>query len=181
MGKTYESITEEMRAFIEAQPLFFVATAPRDGGHVNLSPKGLNSLVILGPRQVAYLDLTGSGAETIAHVRENGRITLMFCAFEGSPNIVRLYGRGEVVLTDDERFADLQAKLPALAGVRSILLIQVERTSTSCGYGVPFMEYVKDRTTLVDWAEAKGESGVREYRKEKNTLSIDGLPAIDRG
>lgn len=179
MGKTYDTITEEMRAFVERQHVFFVATAPRDSGHVNLSPKGLDSLAILGVDEVAYVDLTGSGAETIAHVRENGRITLMFCAFEGPPNIVRLYGRGEVVLPGDERFPALRAKLPEHDGIRSILWIKVDRTSTSCGYGVPFMDHVKDRRTLVDWASAKSEDQIRAYQAEKNRHSIDGLPAVD--
>lgn len=179
MGKVFESITDEMQAFVEEQHLFFVATAPLKGGRVNLSPKGLDSLKILGPTQVAYLDLTGSGAETIAHVRENRRLTMMFCAFEGLPNIVRFYGQARFVLPRDPEFAELEPHFPKRGAVRSIIVLDVERTSTSCGYGVPVMDFVKDRPTLGDWAEARTAEEVRAYQAEKNERSIDGLPALD--
>ncbi len=179
MGKAFTTITDEMQAFVARQHLFFVGTAPREGGHVNLSPKGLDSLVILSPTRVAYLDLTGSGAETIAHVRENGRLTMMFCAFEGLPNIVRFYGQGRVLLPNEAEFAELAPRFQVPGAVRSIIVLDVDRTSTACGYGVPMMDYVKDRPTLADWAEAKTEDEVRAYQVEKNTLSIDGLPALD--
>ena len=179
MGKAFTSITDEMRAFVERQHLFFVGTAPREGGHVNLSPKGLDSLAILSSTQVAYIDLVGSGAETIAHVRENGRLTMMFCAFEGLPNIVRIYGQARVLLPDEPGFAELAPRFDVRGAVRSIIVLDVDRTSTACGYGVPMMDYVKDRPTLGDWADAKTEDEVSAYKVQKNTLSIDGLPALD--
>ena len=180
MGKAFTTITDEMQAFVERQHLFFVASAPLEGGHVNLSPKGLDSFLILNPTQVAYLDLTGSGAETIAHVRENGRLTIMFCAFEGLPNIVRFYGQARIVLRDDPEFDKLYQRFPDHGAARSIVLLDIDRTSTACGYSVPMMHYVKDRPTLTDWAKAKSDQEIRAYWKEKNTTSIDDLPAVDR-
>lgn len=178
MGKLHEAIGESLQKFIEAQKIYFVATAPlSDKGHVNLSPKGLDSFRILGPRQVAYLDLTGSGAETIAHLKENGRITLMFCAFEGAPNIVRLQGKGEAVEPGDGRFEGLLASFPPHAGVRSVILVALDRISDSCGYGVPLYEYKGERSQLLDWAQKKGPEGLAEYRRKNNRTSIDGLPA----
>jgi hypothetical protein len=183
MGKVFDAVSEDVAAFIAKQKLFFVATAPREGGHVNVSPKGLDSFVLQGPNRAAYLDLTGSGAETIAHLRENGRITIMFCAFEGLPNIVRLYGRGRAVLRDDPEYAALGATLHERAmessGARSIVVIEIDRVSTSCGYGVPLMEHTGERAILDEWAVQKGDAGVRGYWAEKNVSSIDGLPAID--
>jgi hypothetical protein len=178
MGRAYEHLTPQLRRFVEAQHLFVVATAPSDGGHVNVSPKGLDTFRVLDERTVAYLDLTGSGAETIAHLRENGRITLMFQAFSGPPNIVRLYGAGTVVLPGDDRFAALVEGFPPLPGVRSIILVAVERVSASCGYAVPLYEHVGDRSQLVEWAERKGPEGIEDYWTEKNATSIDGLPAL---
>src|SRR5512147_1860379 len=149
MGKVLEALDETISAFIAAQKMFFVATAPLAGdGLLNLSPKGLPTFVELGPKRVAYLDLTGSGVETIAHLRENGRIVLMFCAFEGRPRIVRLHGRGEVVLPDDDRFAALVNRFSAHSGVRSVIVVDVVRVADSCGYAVPRMEYVGDRDVL---------------------------------
>ena len=178
MGRTHDVIDDRLKREIEAQPVFFVATAPLDGdGHVNLSPKGYDSFRVLGPRTVAYLDLTGSGAETIAHLRENGRITLMFCKFEGKPNIVRLFGRGRVLVEGDHGFAELAARFPALPGRRSVIHVDVERIQSSCGFAVPRMELVEDRDDLIRWAERKGDDGLRDYWAEKNTVSIDGLPA----
>jgi hypothetical protein len=177
MGKVVECITPELQAFIEAQPLFFVASAPLAGtGHVNLSPKGLDCLRVLSPSRVAYLDLTGSGNETAAHVRENGRITFMFCAFAGAPRILRLYGRGRVVLPETPPWAELAGQFPAHAGARQIVAAEIARVQTSCGFGVPLMDYVRQRDTLVRWAEAKGEE-LGRYRQAKNARSIDGLPA----
>jgi hypothetical protein len=179
MAKVFDGIDEKLGAWIRAQHLFFVATAPRaDDGHVNLSPKGLDSFAILAPRSVAYLDLVGSGAETIAHLRENGRITLMFCAFEGPPRIVRLWGRGEALEPGDAEFEALAAKLPEYEGTRSVIRVAVDRIADSCGYGVPLYEYKSERTQLQAWADRKGPDGVRRYQLENNQTSLDGLPAL---
>lgn len=178
MAKVVERITDELRSFIQAQPLFFVGTAPLEaGGHVNLSPKGLDTLRVLGPHRVAYLDLTGSGNETSAHLAQNGRITLMFCAFQGPPSILRLYGRGAAVLPGDAAWGELLPLFPAHPGVRQIITVDVHRVQTSCGFAVPRMEPAGDRDTLHRWALNKGEPGLVEYRREKNARSIDGLPA----
>jgi len=159
--------------------MFFVASAPSGAdGHVNCSPKGLDTLRILGPTRVAYLDLTGSGVETIAHLRENGRITLMACAFAGAPRISRIYGTGTVHEIGSPTFADLAANFPELAGRRSVIDIAVDRVTTSCGYAVPMMDLVSDRDRLIDWARAKGDEGLVEYRASKNALSIDGRPGL---
>jgi Pyridoxamine 5'-phosphate oxidase len=177
VGRVLDRITPELTDFLEAQPVFFVATAPRaDDGHVNLSPKGLDSFRVLDESTVAYLDLTGSGIETVAHLRENGRITLMFCAFSGRPNIVRLSGTGEVIPADDPRAEPYLARFPVLPGRRSVIRVDVQRVSTSCGYGVPLMDLVGPRDTLLDWAAKKGEDELEIYRKDKNAASIDGLP-----
>jgi pyridoxamine 5'-phosphate oxidase-like protein len=177
MGKVLECITPDLKAFIEAQPLFFVATAPLSGhGHVNLSPKGLDSLRVLSSSRIAYLDLTGSGNETAAHLQENGRITLMFCAFTGAPRVLRLHGTGEVVLPGSPEWAELIGEFPAYPGVRQIIAARISRVATSCGYAVPLMDYAGQRDTLLRWAEAKGET-LPLYRQEKNATSIDGLPA----
>jgi hypothetical protein len=178
MGKVVEEITDELRTFIQAQPLFFVATAPLAvEGHVNLSPKGLDCLRVLEPHRVAYLDLTGSGNETSAHLAQNGRITLMFCAFQGPPRILRLYGRGATVLPADDAWNDLRPRFPDYPGVRQIITVDVRRVQTSCGFAVPRMEVVGDRDTLGRWALNKGEGGLADYRQQKNARSIDGLPA----
>ena len=176
-----EGIDDDLAAFLVAQPMFVVATAPSgDDGHVNASPKGLaGSFAVIGPREVAYLDLTGSGAETIAHLRENGRICLMFCAFTGRPDIVRLHGRGEAVLPGAPGFEELLARFPARPGVRSVIRVDVERVSSSCGYAVPRMALERDRTDLTRWAERKGPERLRDYRRTRNAASIDGLPALD--
>ncbi|MBV9772570.1 MAG: pyridoxamine 5'-phosphate oxidase family protein [Gemmatimonadetes bacterium] len=178
MAKTFDSITPELRAFIEAQPLFFVATAPLSaGGHVNLSPKGYDTLRVLDANRVAYLDLTGSGNETSAHLLENGRVTFMFCAFDGAPKIVRLYGRGRTVLPGDEGWDELRALFPDFPGIRQVIIADVTWVQTSCGYAVPRMELVEERPTLIRWAEAHGEEALAQARQEKNAASIDGLPA----
>ena len=177
MGRVRDEIDEALARFLDAQRVFFVATAPlASEGHVNLSPRGYDSLRVLGPRHVAWVDLTGSGAETIAHLRENGRITLMWCAFEGPPRIVRIHGRGHVRDIDDPRLAPL---LPAISGARAIIEVEATRISDSCGYAVPLMEFVGERQRLLDWADSKGPEALEEYRREKNAASIDGLSAID--
>lgn len=178
MGKLYESL-DGVREFVLAQRLFFVASAPLSAaGHVNLSPKGMDSFRIVGEREVAYLDYNGSGVETIAHLRENGRVVLMFCAFEGSPKIVRLWGTGRAVEPGDADYADSIRHFKPEATVRSVIRIEVERIGDACGYGVPQYEYVGDRKQLSLWAERKGEDGVRVYQREKNRVSIDGLPGL---
>ena len=178
MGKVVESITPDLQSFIAEQSVFFVATAPlARHGHVNLSPKGLDTFAVLGERRVAYLDLTGSGNETSAHVGENGRITVMFCAFSGPPKIVRLYGRGRAVLPDEALWDELAPRFPELPGVRQIIVIDVDRVQTSCGFGVPLLDEGTDREALVRWARSKGEDDLEIYRAEKNARSIDGLPA----
>jgi predicted acetyltransferase len=178
MAKTVPELTDELQRFIAAQPMFFVATAPRaDEGHVNVSPKGLDTLRVLSRNEVAYLDLTGSGNETSAHLTENGRITLMFCAFSGRPKIVRLYGRGEVVASSSPSWDALVGLFPALPGIRQIVRIRLDRVQTSCGFGVPELEGARQREDLLAWAEKKGPDGLRDYRAKKNVVSVDGLPA----
>jgi hypothetical protein len=179
MGKVYDHIDAALTRFIDSQRLFFVATAPLDpAGHINLSPKGLESFRVIDSRTVAYLDLTGSGVETIAHLRENGRIVLMFCAFEGPPKILRLYGHGEAVEPDDPRFGSLSALFPEPPGVRSVIVVTVDRIADSCGYGVPVYRYDGERKQLLDWAKRKGPLGVSRYQSEYNRASIDGLPGL---
>jgi hypothetical protein len=180
MGRTYDAVDDALAAFLVRQPVFFTGTAPLGGdGHVSVSPKGLaGTFAVLGPSTVAYLDLTGSGVETIAHLRENGRITLMFCAFDGPPRIVRLMGRGEVVLASDPRFEELSAVFPTLDGARSVIVVELDRIADSCGYGVPEMTLVGDRTRLLEWAGRKGVDGIAAYQREKNARSIDGLPGL---
>jgi hypothetical protein len=178
MGLVLDAISDELAAFIVRQHVFFVATAPSDGGQVNLSPKGLDTFAVLDPNTVAYLDLTGSGVETIAHLRDNGRITIMFCAFEGKPNILRLYGRGEVLALGDPDADALLPRFGTYPGARSVIRVRVERVSTSCGYGVPLLTYEGERDQLTTWAERRGPDGLVEYREEKNAVSIDGLPGL---
>jgi hypothetical protein len=177
VGRELETITPELTEFLEAQPVFFVATAPASTGHhVNVSPKGLDSFRVLDDHTVAYLDLHGSGIETVAHVRENGRITLMFCAFSGRPNIVRLQGRGTVIPADAPEAAPYLERLPSPPGARSVIVVDVTRISSSCGYGVPLMELVGERTQLTDWATKQGDHGLERYREKKNATAISGLP-----
>ena len=180
MGNTNDEITPDLAAWIARQRVFFVATAPLAvDGLVNCSPKGLDTLRVLGPRAVAYLDLTGSGIETVAHLRENGRIVLMFCAFEGPPKIVRLHGRGTVLTRNDPTFADLRPALgPERPGERSIVHVEVTRVSDSCGFGVPRYEFAGDREQLTKWAHAKGEAWLVEYRAAKNATSVEGLRGL---
>lgn len=182
MARVLDGIDEALATWLAAQHVFFVGTAPLDaGGHVNVSPKGFaGSFVVLGPLEVAYLDHVGSGAETIAHLRDNGRITLMFCAFDGKPNIVRLYGRGDVLRSGDPGFDELASRFGDLPrGARSIVRVAVDRVSDSCGFGVPFMEFVGEREDMPRWVSKRTDEFLDDYVAEKNTRSIDGLPAID--
>jgi hypothetical protein len=179
VGKLPTSVEGVVRQFIEQQHVFFVATAPLAGdGHVNLSPKGLDSFRILGPTTVAYLDLTGSGVETIAHVRENRRIVIMFCAFQGPPKILRLHGLGRVVEPKDAEFVALQMQFPEYLSTRAIVVAEITRVSDSCGYGIPLMSYQGDRPQMSAWAEKKGIEGLKQYRRDKNRVSMDGLPGV---
>jgi len=179
MAKQFDGIDAALAEWIRAQHLFFVASAPLAGdGHVNLSPKGLASLAILGPREVAYLDFVGSGAETIAHARENGRVALMFCAFEGPPRIVRLQGRASVVEPGDAEYSALAASFARYSSARAVIRIALTRITDSCGYGVPLMRYEGERAQLGAWAERKGADGLRQYQLDHNLRSVDGLPAL---
>jgi predicted pyridoxine 5'-phosphate oxidase superfamily flavin-nucleotide-binding protein len=179
VGKTRSEIDDVARQFIEAQRVFFVASAPLDaGGHVNLSPKGLDTFRILGPTTVAYLDFNGSGVETIAHLKENGRIVLMFCAFQGPPDIFRLYGHGRVIEAHEAEFAALAESFPTRENARSIIVVEVTRVTDSCGYGVPLFKYEGEREQLQAWARNRGPERLKAYREEKNRQSVDGLPGI---
>ncbi|MDX1522215.1 MAG: pyridoxamine 5'-phosphate oxidase family protein [Anaerolineae bacterium] len=179
MGKIYEAIDQSLADWVKQQHMFFVATAPLDGeGLINCSPKGLASFAILDPHTVAYLDLTGSGVETIAHLKENGRIVVMFCAFDGPAQIVRFHGTGEAIEPDHPEFEHLRANFPDMPGVRSVIRIRVTRISDSCGYGVPRYRYEGERQSLTKYATNLGEDGVKAYQAEKNRLSLDGLPGV---
>jgi hypothetical protein len=181
MGKVRALIDDSARKFIEAQPLFFVASAPVDSnGHINVSPKGHDTLRVLGPTVVAYLDLTGSGVETISHLKENGRIVLMFCSFQGPPNILRLHGRGKVVEPEQPEFRDLAPHFPEYEGTRAIILVEVSRVSDSCGYSIPLLKYESERNQLSAWAKKLGGEGLKQYRKEKNERSIDKLAGLKK-
>ena len=178
MAQTFDAISSKHRQFIEKQHLFFVASAAT-GSRVNLSPKGLDGLRVLDERRVAYLDLTGSGNETSAHLRADGRLTIMFCAFEGAPLILRLYGTGRVLPRGGAEYAELLGRHfdgQEPPGARQIVVLQVDLVQTSCGFGVPLYAYEGERPSLIQWAEFKGEDGLDEYRREKNARSIDGLP-----
>ncbi len=182
MGKVFAGIDPKLAAWIRAQPMFFVATAPTaTDGHINVSPKGIDgTFVILDPHRVAYLDLTGSGIETVAHLRDNGRIVLMFCAFSGPPRIARLHGRGRFFRPPDPGFAALRAAFgdPIPPGLRSIVEVEVTRVSDSCGFGVPRMELVEQRPTLGEWAARQGPDGLANYQATRNQVSLDGLPGL---
>ncbi|WP_040948851.1 pyridoxamine 5'-phosphate oxidase family protein [Gorillibacterium massiliense] len=176
MGKSYPAMLPEHEDFIRKQHIFFVGTAPLEtNGHVNISPKGYDALRILSPSDVAYLDLTGSGNETSAHLEENGRITIMFVAFEGPPMILRLYGSGQVTLPTSPEWEELVPLFPELPGARQIMRVRIESVKTSCGFSVPFYDYTGERDTLVKWAERKGDEGIKEYQQEKNRESMDGI------
>ena len=183
MGRVYQQVTPAIRDFIAAQPLFFVATAPLAGdGHVNVSPKGVNGTSrVVDDHTFAYLDITASGAETIAHIRENGRITIMFCAFDRTPKIVRLHGRGRIIRYDSPEFAEWMPLFDGVAdppAYRAVVVVDVTRVSDSCGFGVPLMELRDERHVLVAHVERKGADGIRDYQRQRNATSIDGLPAL---
>jgi hypothetical protein len=179
MGRISDTVDDDLAGWLHAQPVFFVATAPSGpGGHVNVSPKGYDTFRVLGPTTVAYLDLTGSGIETVAHLADNGRITLLFCAFTGPPKLVRLQGSGRTVVHGDEGFAELAGRFPPMPGARAVIVAELDRIATSCGYSVPVMELVGERPTLKEWAERRGPDGVVEYWAQRNGTSIDGLPGL---
>ncbi len=182
MAKFYSQLTSPLQTFIQNQKIFFTATAPLSG-RINLSPKGIDTFCCIDDNTVAYLDLTGSGNETAAHLHENSRITIMFCSFDENPLILRLYGRGEVVSSQSDReasgrhrFDTLHSLFPNIPGERQIILLNIESVQTSCGFGVPVYEFKEDRKTLINWAAKKGESGIKQYQQENNLKSIDGLP-----
>ncbi len=179
MGRLLDHIDEPAKEFIAAQAIYFVATAPLAAdGHVNVSPKGLDTFRIVDFKTVAYLDMNGSGVETIAHVRENGRIVVMFCAFQGSPKILRLHGQGRAVQPMDAEFASLRGLFPEFEAVRAVVVVSVHRVAESCGFGVPLFKYEGERAQLQAWAKSKGSEGLREYREKKNRRSLDGLPGV---
>ena len=178
MGKQYPQIDPIHREFIERQHIFFTATATADS-RVNVSPKGLNALRILDEKTVAYLDLTGSGSEAAAHLRADGRLTLMFCAFVGCPMILRLFGRGRSLVRGTTEYGAMLKSAFSnheQPGARQIVVLDVDLVQTSCGFGVPLFEYIGERSNLIDWATNKGDEGLDIYRREKNAHSIDGLP-----
>ncbi|SIN71573.1 Pyridoxamine 5'-phosphate oxidase [Singulisphaera sp. GP187] len=181
MGKVYEQLDDSLIQFIQRQHLFFVGTAPTSlDGMLNLSPKGLDTFRILGPKSVAYLDLIGSGIETLAHLRQNGRLTLMFCALEGRPLILRLYGQGRAVEPGEPGWDDLLTHFPHHPATRSVVVMDIERIADSCGWGVPRYEYKGERDQLANYAETKGKEGLDRYKAEKNRASIDGFAGLRR-
>ena len=179
MGKLYEELNNDLIGFIGAQKLFFVGTAPLSGeGHVNVSPKGMDSFVVIDNKTVAYLDVTGSGVETISHIKENGRLVFMFCAFEGNPLILRLHGKASVVETRDKAFADLRTHFAELPGVRSIIKLEITRIADSCGWNVPLYQHEGSRDYYQNYAEKLGPEGMRKGQLASNMLSIDELPGL---
>ncbi len=174
MGKQFDHVTDEHKTFILAQKVFFTGSAAAEG-RVNVSPKGLDAFRILGANQVAYLDLTGSGNETAAHIEASRRLTIMFCAFEGAPMILRLYGHGRVLHRNTDAYARTLTHFEDVVGARQIICLDVDLVQTSCGFGVPQYEYRADRPTLIRWAERKGEAGLESYWRERNARSIDGF------
>lgn len=175
MAKFYSQLTQELQDFIKEQKIFFTATAPREG-RINLSPKGMDTFCCLDEQTVAYLDLTGSGNETAAHLLENERITVMFCSFSDRALILRLYGKGRSIKPRDTEWKSLSSFFSILPGTRQIIVIKIESVQTSCGLSVPFYDFKEERTKLVSWAQEKGEEKVQEYWQLKNQKSIDGLP-----
>lgn len=177
MAKFSDSILPQHSDFIVKQKMFFVASAPLSAeGHVNLSPKGIDSFRVLSPNKVAYMDIIGSGNETSAHMVENGRITFMFCAYEGPPNILRLYGKGHTVLPGDPEWGNLSGFFELQLATRQIIVGEIDKVQTSCGFSVPLYEYMGERDHAQKWADTKGAEGLETYKKEKNRISIDGLP-----
>jgi len=175
MGQQFSEISERLRTFIEAQHVYFVGTAARDG-RVNISPKGLDSLRVLGPDRVVWLNGTGSGNETAAHLLDVPRMTIMFCSFDTKPLILRLYGTARAIHAGDAEWAELLALFPPMQGSRNIFVLDIDLVQTSCGFGVPFMDFQADRETMAQWAAKKGTDGVAAYQQEKNRVSLDGLP-----
>ncbi len=175
MAKFHDAIDDEIRAFIEKQKIFFTGSAAPEG-RVNVSPKGMDAMRVLGPNRVAYLDVTGSGNETSAHVEACGRLTIMFCAFEGAPLILRLYGTAQIHRLGSEGYRGLIGHFEEIPGARQIVDMHVGTCQTSCGYAVPLMEFQEHRSNLVRWAEHKGGEALETYRREKNVKSIDGMP-----
>ena len=173
--KRYPSIDDRLKAFMEAQPVYFVGTAS-EGARISVSPKGIDSFRVLGPNRAAYADMTGATNEAAAHLQRDGRITLLFCSFTPTANIVRVYGHGTVILPSHGRWAELAALMPQPAGTRHFIDVAVDEVIDNCGYGVPEMTLTRERPTLTAWSEQKGEDGLRAYRQEKNRVSIDGLP-----
>ncbi len=173
--KQYDHINQRIKKFIAAQKIFFVATAS-DQSRINLSPKGMDSFRVINKNKALWLNLTGSGNETAAHIGVDGRITIMFCAFEGAPMILRLYGKGKVINPNDENWSEAISNFPTLAGTRQIIEIDIEMVQTSCGMSIPYFDFKEERLQLDDWAQNKGEEGIKEYWKEKNEVSIDGIP-----
>ncbi len=179
MGKEFPIIDEKIQRWLKKQKMFFVSTAPLSGdGMVNCSPKGGDSFLVLGPREIAYLDYGGSGIETVAHIKENRRITIMFCAFQGPPKIFRFYGQGEVLEQGHPEFDTLRAQFPPHCGCRNIIRVQVSRIADSCGYAVPEYEYSGERSAMASWVESKTEQQMRAYRAKNNSKSLDGLPGL---
>ncbi|PFG32965.1 pyridoxamine 5'-phosphate oxidase family protein [Sanguibacter antarcticus] len=179
MGTVVDSIDADLSLWIGQQHMFFVATAPSSvDGHVNASPRGLDSFSVLGPTRVGWVDLTGSGVETIAHLRDNGRVCIMFCSFDARPRIVRLHGRGRVAEPGTTEFDEVAVLHPAHTGTRAIVVVDVTRVSDSCGWGVPVMDHVRERDVIEPWSVKKGTDGLVAYREQKNARSIDGLPGL---
>lgn len=181
MGTVHDGIDDGLRDWIERQHVVFVATAPSDpSGLVNLSPKGMvDTFTVVDRHRCAYLDLTGSGAETVAHLRDNGRITAMWCAFDGPPRIVRCHGTGRVVTPDDAEWESWRERFGPHRGARAVVVIDVIRVADSCGYAVPLMEFVGERDRLVRWTENRTDAELDQYRRDRNAMSVDGLPAFD--
>ena len=182
MAERFDALTEALTRFIQSQHVFFVATAASDG-RINLSPKGMDSLRVLGPNEILWLNLTGSGNETAAHLLESDRMTLMWCAFEGPPNIVRAYGTARAVHPRDEEWSACAREIPPPLGARQYLRVSIDLVQTSCGYAVPSYDYVGDRDVLTRWAEKRGEDGIQQYWSDKNQISLDGRPTgiLDEG
>ncbi len=180
MGKEFASIDERIRNWIERQRVFFVSTAPLAAdGMINCSPKGLDSLRVLGPRQLAYADTGGSGIETVAHLKENGRIVIMLCAFDGPPKIFRFYGTGRAVEPHEQEFETLVSKFPDMPAIRNFIVVDIDCIRDSCGYGVPLYEFRSERDSLNNWCNQKSEDELLDYRVENNAQSLDGLPGLD--
>ena len=175
MAKFYDSLNSRLQTFIKNQKIFFVATAPEEG-RINLSPKGMDSLRILDENRILWLNVTGSGNETAAHLLENPRITIMMCSFEGAPNILRIYGKGKAIHPKDNEWSNLISLFPETLGTRQIFDITVESVQTSCGMSIPFFDYKGEREQLNDWAKEKGDEGIQQYWQDRNLTSIDGKP-----